>query len=233
MNPPLLAPGRHEPMGAHARDGGVNFAVFSQHAERIEVCLFDAGGETELSRHALQGPRDGVFHGFLPGAGAGLVYGLRAHGPYRPEAGHLFNPDKLLLDPCAREIVGQHQWRRENHGYVLGDPQGLRARDDHDNAGIALKARVAAPDVPAPGWFNMPRHRDADVLLYEVHVKGFSQSHPGIPAHLRGSYAALAHPAAIAHFQSLGVTTLSLLPVQYCIDESHLAERGLRNYWVS
>ena len=226
-----MLPGRHEPMGAHARDGGVNFAVFSQHAERIEVCTYSPDGGTETARHALHGPRDGVFSGFLPGAGAGLVYGLRAHGPYRPEAGHLFNPAKLLLDPCAREIVGHFEWRPEHHGYVVGGAQGLREPDPRDNGAHALKARVAPPDAPAPGPAPPPCVREADVLLYEVHVKGFTMTHPGIPEALRGTYAGLAHPAAIAHFRALGVTTLSLLPVHYHLDEGHLAERGLVNYW--
>jgi glycogen operon protein len=218
-------------MGAHARDGGVNFAVFSEHAERIDLCQFDADGKQELSRHRLHGPHDAVFHGFLPEAGPGLVYGLRAHGPYRPEAGLLFNPHKLLLDPCAREIVGRFAWHPAQHGYTLGHADGIRAVDVRDNADIALKARVAAGLGPAPGWFNAPRHRDADVVLYELHVKGFTKTHPGIPEPLRGTYAGLAHPAAIEHFKELGVTTLSLLPVQYCVDEGHLAERGLVNYW--
>jgi glycogen operon protein len=230
-SPEFLEPGRHYPMGAHARDGGVNFAVFSDHADAIDVCLFDEGGQHELRRYRLRGPQDSVFQGFLPGAGPGLVYGLRAHGPHRPEAGHLFNPNKLLLDPCAREIVGCFQWHPANHGYTIGDDRGLRSLDPRDNAGIALKARVAAPDTPAPGWFNAPRHRDADVVLYELHVKGFSKTHPGIPEDLRGTYAALAHPVAIDYFKSLGVTTLSLLPVQYCVDEGPLVERGLVNYW--
>jgi glycogen operon protein len=227
----FLDEGRHEPMGSHARDGGVNFAVFSQHAERIEVCVFDDGGERELRRYRLHGPHDAVFHGFLPDAGPGLVYGLRAHGPHRPEAGHLFNPSKLLLDPYAREIVGRFSWDAANHGYTLGDAQGIRSLDQRDNATIALKTRVAETPAPAPGWFNRPRHRDADVILYEVHVKGFSKTHPGIPEELRGTFAALAHPVSIEYFKSLGVTTLSLLPVQYCIDEGPLVERGLVNYW--
>jgi isoamylase len=225
--PAALDEGRPEPMGAHARDGGVNFAVFSQHATRVEVCVFDAQG-AERARVPLHGPHDHVFHGFLPGAGPGLVYGLRADGPHCPEAGHRFNPHKLLLDPCAREIVGHFRWDGTHHDYRLGE--GLRARDERDNGAIALKARVPAPPAlharPAP-----PRHRDADVVLYEMHVKGFSMQLPGIPDDLRGTYAALAHPAAIAHFQALGVTTLSLLPVQYAIDEEPLAQRGLRNYW--
>lgn len=218
-------------MGSHARDGGVNFCVFSQHAQRMELCLFGADGRTEVQRLDLLGPHDGVFHGFLPGAAPGLVYGLRAHGPYEPHAGHRFNPHKLLLDPNAREIVGQFSWAAEHHGYMLGHAEGPFSFDARDNAADALKARVAAPPTPAPGSFNAPRHREADLVLYEVHVKGFSKCMPGIPAALQGTYAGLAHPVSIAHFKRLGVTTLSLLPVHYCIDEPHLPSRGLRNYW--
>ena len=223
--------GRHEPLGAHVRDGGVNFAVFSEHAERIELCVFDAAGRQEVRRYALAGPDEGVFHGFLPGVGPGLVYGLRAHGPYRPEEGHRFNPHKLLLDPWAREIVGRFEWRAEHHGYELGHPEGPRSFDRRDNAVQALKARVAAPLGPSPARANAPRHAATDIVLYEVHVKGFSKTHPGIPEELRGTYAALAHPAAVAHFKSLGVTTLELLPVHHAIDEPHLADKGLANYW--
>ncbi|MFN3809463.1 MAG: glycogen debranching protein GlgX [Roseateles asaccharophilus] len=228
--PDLLAPGRHEPFGALARDGGVNFAVFSEHAERIELCLFEAGGQRELRRYALHGPHDGVFHGFLPGVGPGLVYGLRAHGSYAPEQGHRFNPHKLLLDPYAREIVGQFGWRAEHHGYELGHPEGARSFDTRDNALHALKARVPAPLADSPRA-SAPRVAPEAVVLYEVHVKGFSRQHPQIPPELQGTYAGLAHPAAIAHFKALGVTTLSLLPVHYAIDEPHLADKGLRNYW--
>jgi glycogen operon protein len=226
-----LDEGRHEPFGALARDGGVNFAVFSDHAERIELCLFDATGTRELQRLALHGPFDGVFKGFLPGAGPGLVYGLRAHGPYAPERGHRFNPNKLLLDPWAREIVGRHRWVPEHHGFELDHPDGNRSFDPRDNAAVALKARVAAPAGPAPGWRNAPRHPTSELILLELHVKGFTQRHPDIPPELRGTYAGLAHPAAILHFKRLGVTTLSLLPVFYALDEPALAARGLVNYW--
>ena len=218
-------------MGAHERDGGVNVAVFSQNAQRVELCVFDASGVRELRRYELHGPHDGVFHGFLPGLGAGMVYGLRAHGPYQPDCGHRFNPHKLLLDPCAREIVGTFAWLPEHHGYELGHPDGARSFDTRDNAVHALKARVAAKAAPARGWLNAPRVAPADVVLYELHVKGFTQQHPGVPPELRGTYAGLAHPAAIAHFKALGVTTLSLLPVQYHVDEPGLAARGLTNYW--
>ena len=229
--PDHLAPGRTEPLGTLARDGGVNVAVFSEHAEAIELCVFDAEGQRELRRYRLHGPHDGIFHGFLPGLGSGLVYGLRAHGPYAPECGQRFNPHKLLLDPYAREIIGHFSWKAEHHGYELGHPEGARSFDTRDNALHALKARVAAPASGPSPRASAPRHAAADLLLYEVHVKGFSATHPGIPEALRGSYAALAHPAAIAHFQRLGVSTLSLLPVHYAIDEPHLGEKGLHNYW--
>ncbi|MBP6902002.1 MAG: glycogen debranching protein GlgX [Burkholderiaceae bacterium] len=229
--PEQLQEGRAEPMGSLARDGGVNFCVFSQHAQRIELCLFDADGTRELKRYALHGPHDGLWHGFLPGVGPGLVYGLRAHGPQQPEHGHRFNPHKLLLDPCAREIVGRWRWMTEHHGYEMGHPDGMRSLDLRDNAVHALKARVAPPPTTAPGRLNAPRVANADLVLYELHVKGFTMQHPGIPEALRGSYAGLAHPAAIAHFKRLGVTTLSLLPVHYHLDEPHLATRGAVNYW--
>ena len=225
----VLRPGRHEPMGAHVRDGGVNFAVFSRHALRIELCLFDASGERELQRIALHGPYDGVFHGFIAGAQPGLVYGLRAHGPYAPEHGHRFNPFKLLLDPCAREIVGSFHWCTEHYGYQLGHPSGPYSFDTVDNARQALKARVVAKQ--SFDRLGAPRTEIGKLVLYEVHVKGFSQLHPGIPADLRGTYGALAHPTAIAYFKKLGVTTLSLLPVHYAVDEAPLAARGLVNFW--
>ena len=233
--PDALLMGLPEPMGSLARDGGVNFSVFSQHAQRMELCLFDTSGVRELRRYPLHGPHDGMWHGFLPGAGPGLVYGLRAQGPWAPEQGHRFNHHKLLLDPCAREIVGQFRWGPQHHAYEQGHPAGTRSFDRRDNATGALKARVAPPPQLAAGWHNAPRHR-ADLalgnrVLYELHVKGFTMQHPGIPPALRGRYAGLAHPAAVAHFKRLGVTTLSLLPVQYHLDEASLAARGAVNYW--
>ncbi len=242
--PEKIEKGRHEPMGSYARDGGVNFAVFSQHADSIELCIFDTSGARELRRYQLHGPSDGVFHGFLPGVGAGLVYGLRAHGAYQPQAGHRFNANKLLLDPYAREIVGKFGWRAEHHGYELGHPDGARSFDTRDNAVHALKTRVAIAvsgenasntspigDFEKKESFKHPRHDLPNVILCEVHVKGFSKTRTDIPEAIRGTYAALAHPAAIAYFKSLGITTLSLLPVQYCVDEPALVDRGMHNYW--
>jgi isoamylase len=132
--PDQLQPGLQAPLGALARDGGVNFVVFSEHATRIELCIFDGEGTRELRRYALHGPQDGLWHGFLPSVGPGLVYGLRAHGPCAPEQGHRFNPHKLLLDPHAREIVGRFRWLPEHHGYALGHADGPRSFDTRDNA---------------------------------------------------------------------------------------------------
>jgi len=226
--------GRPFPMGAHPSGEGVNFAVCSQHAQALELCLYDPTGQAETGRWRLHGPHDGVFHGFVPGLKAGQVYGLRAHGPYAPEQGHRFNPHKLLLDPCAREIVGRYERHDEHHGHVVGHPHGVRARDGRDNGPRALKARVAAALSAAQAHSlsqERPRVPKDRVVLYEVHVKGFSRLHPGVPESMRGTYAGLANPACIEHFRRLGITTLSLLPVHYALDEPHLARLGKPNYW--
>lgn len=229
-----MLPGRSKRFGAFALDGGVNFAVFSENAERIEVCLFDAAGTQEIARHVLHGPHDGVFHGFLADCGVGLVYGLRAYGPYDPARGHRFNPNKLLLDPYAREIVGRFVWRGEHHGYELGHVDGTASIDHRDNATSALKARVPVTintELSHTATLHSRRVAEANVVLYEVHVKGFSQQRNDIAPHLRGRFGALADPVSIAHFKRLGVTTLCLLPIQYHVDEPGLYERGLTNYW--
>jgi isoamylase len=223
--------GRPYPMGTQVRDGGVNFCVFSADATAIEVCLFDDSGTREVARHALHGPHDQTFHGFLPDAAPGLVYGLRAHGPYAPQQGQRFNARKLLLDPYAREIVGRLVPAPEHHGYVLDDPQGTLSFDTHDNAATALKARVQGMLLGASPRISAPRVAKADLVLYEMHVKSFTQAMPAVPDNLRGTYAGLAHPAAVAHLKALGVTTLSLLPVQYIADEPAQLARGALNHW--
>ena len=230
-SPASLLPGRTAPLGAHAIDGGINFAVFSQRAKRMELCVFDDDGRQERARYELPHVEDGVFAGVLPDAGPGLIYGYRAHGSWKPESGYRFNPHKLLLDPYAREIVGRFEWRSEHFAHAHGHPDGARVLDTHDNAAFALKARVAAPYAPATRDPRRPRRALSELVLYELHVKGFTMTLPGIPDALRGTYAGLAHPVAIAHLQRLGVTALSLLPVQTALDEQALRERGLVNYW--
>jgi glycogen operon protein len=221
-----LETGRAWPLGAEVRDGGVNFAVFSEHASAIELCLFDDEGRVELARAPLPACSGDVWHGFLPGAGAGLVYGLRAHGPWRPDRGHRFNPRKLLLDPWAREIVGRFDWRDAHAGHDEAHPQHPDLRD---NGPAALKARVV-DDVSAP--CDRPvAVAPADTVLYEMHVRSFTRLMPGVPESERGTFAGLASDAAIAHLRSLGVTSVSLLPVHQKLDERALVERGLVNHW--
>ena len=227
--PLALLPGQSAPLGATALSNGVNFAVWSEHASRIELCVFERDGVRELKRYDLHGPDDGVFCGELPEVAAGLIYGYRAHGSYVPERGLRFNANKLLLDPYARQIVGRFQWEDSHFGYTLGHPEGARSFDQRDNALVALKARVPAA-LAAIDW-QRPQHAPADVVLYEVHVKGFSMQLPGLPPELRGSFSALGHPLAIAHFKRLGITTLSLMPVQYALSEIALVRAGRSNYW--
>ncbi|MDY0748645.1 glycogen debranching protein GlgX [Paucibacter sp. R3-3] len=231
MNSAKLEEGRAWPMGAHWDGHGVNFAVFSAHAYSVDLCLFDAVDGRELSRTPLPGRSRDVWHGYLPEAGPGLVYGLRAQGPWRPERGHRYNPNKLLLDPYAREIVGEFQWRDEHFGADLNFPAHM---DPSDNARWALKARVIAEgsDDPFDWEGDRPLHRPlAETVIYEMHVKGFTKLHPEVPEALRGSYAGLAHEVSIAHLKRLGITAVQLLPVQYRIDEYRLDQMGLSNYW--
>ena len=221
-----LATGLPFPLGATIRPGGVNFAVASESAQSIELCLFDDAGRRETARLRLPAHSDGIWHGLLPGAGAGLVYGLRAHGPWQPSAGHHFNPHKLLLDPYAREIVGRFDWRDEHFGFRRGHTE--HEPDGRDNAPWALKARVTAPLPPAARPTPRPA---AEVVLYEAHVKGLTRLHPGVPPPLRGTYAGIAQPPVLEHLRQLGVTTLSLLPVHYALSEERLRALGLVNYW--
>ena len=237
------------PLGAsletNGAESGVNFAIPSAHATRIELCLFSADGTTELARLALPGRSGDVWHGRLTaaagtagtagaagqaGIGAGLVYGLRAHGPWRPERGHRFNPYKLLLDPWAREVVvpvGGFDWQAPHGG---ADPEHPTHPDQRDNARQALKARVATP-LPALPRNERPHTALADTVIYELHVRAFTRRMPGVPEGLRGTYAGLASDAAIAHLKRLGVTAVSLLPVQMHLDERRLVEMGLVNHW--
>ena len=226
-----ISPGQAYPLGAtlvaEGETPGVNFALVSTRATRVELCLFDAEGHEQ--RLVLPTREHEVHCGFVPGASAGLVYGYRVHGPYQPEQGLRFNPHKLLLDPYAREIVGHYEPLELHCGYRRGHPEGERALDTRDNAVQALRARVTSPlrtSLAAP-----PRIPLAETLLYELHVKGFTKLNTQLPPELRGTYAGLAHPASVDYLRALGVTSLSLLPVHYSLSEPHLRPLGLRNYW--
>ncbi len=225
-----LERGRPVPLGATPDADGVNFAVFSQHAEAVELCLFDAHGAQALARHRLPARSGHVWHGYLPGARPGCVYGFRAHGPYRPADGHRFNPNKLLLDPYARRTVGELAWCDDVLGYQAGHADRDLSFSTADDWRSVPKACVAAP-LAEPARERRPQIAPEDTVLYELHVRGFTMRHPDVPAALRGTYAGLASEAATGHLRRLGVTTLSLLPVHWHVSERRLHAHGLRNYW--
>jgi len=223
----MLSPGKPSPLGATLSPQGVNFALAAPSAESVELCLFDSTGRHEQQRLRLPTFTDGVWHGLLPSGRAGLVYGYRVHGPWAPHKGQRFNPAKLLLDPYAREIVGTY----DGSDLFLGhDPANPDRRNTRDNGAVALKARVAAAGgiATAAGHARIPA---GERVLYELHVRGQTRLHPVVPAALRGTYAGLAEPAVLDHLQGLGVTTLSLMPVQHRADEQRLLAMGLSNYW--
>lgn len=225
---PALTEGKPAPLGATWDGRGINFAVFSRHAEKIELCLFDATGRRETWRAPLPARDGDIWHGYLEGAQSGLLYGYRAHGPYAPLQGHRFNPNKLLVDPYARAIAGTLTWNDALCGYRGGHDHGIP--DDRDSAAYTPRARVTAPidigDRPA-----RPHTPWADTLIYEMHLRGFTMRHPAVPESQRGTAAALSEPAVIGHLQTLGITAIELLPVAAFVDEWQLVQRGLRNYW--
>ncbi len=221
-----MNPGHSYPLGATITPQGVNFALVAPRATQVELCLFNDAGTSEQQRIALHCCTDGVWHGLLPSGKAGLVYGYRVHGPWAPHEGHRFNPAKVVLDPYARDVVGRYGGEDIFAGHSASDPTQA---DRRDNASLALKARVVAPLPAAPaGRARIPA---GERVLYETHVRGLTQHHPAVPDALRGSYGGLAHPAVLDHLQRLGVTTLSLMPVQHRCDEQRLLGLGLTNYW--
>ncbi len=220
-----VLPGTPFPLGATPMNGGTNFAVASDIAEGIVLCLFDAHGQE--TRLPLQERDANIWHGFVSGIGPGQAYGYRALGPYDPRRGYRCNPNKLLLDPYAKATSGSVRNGVEVLGYAVDDPERPSSIDS-----AAFVPRSLVVD-PAFTWREAPRPRYAysDTVIYEVHVKGLTMSHPDIPAELRGTYAGLAHPVAIRHLVDLGVTTVELLPVHQNVPEGFLVDRGLTNYW--
>ena len=219
-------PGSPFPLGATVGDGGTNFAVASTVANGMLLCLFDEGGaETQIPFRDYDAD---AWHAFVPGIGAGQAYGYRATGPYDPARGVRCNPAKLLLDPYARAISGSVRFGPDVAGFAAGDPD---APSTADSAASVPRSLVVGGD--AFHWRDggHVRHRFSDTIIYELHVKGFTMLHPGIPPELRGTYAGLGHEAAIAHLLDLGVTAVELLPVHESVPESFLLERGLTNYW--
>jgi glycogen operon protein len=225
-----IHPGQPWPLGATATGDGTNFALFSQHAEAVELCLFDAGCNGERSRLRLPEATDGVWHGQVPGVEPGAVYGYRVHGPYEPRAGHRFNPHKLLLDPYVRRLCGEFRWHDSHFGYCRDDPRADLSFDTRDNAAYMPKA-VVEPTPAAPRRTARrltPWHR---TILYELHVRGFTLRHPAVPELQRGTFAGRSQAQVIDYLKALGVSSIELMPVQAHIDEFFLHQKGLRNYW--
>ncbi|MGA0530374.1 glycogen debranching protein GlgX [Hansschlegelia sp. KR7-227] len=225
-----LEEGAPYPLGATWDGLGVNFAVFSAHAEQIDLCLFDPSGRREIARMPLPEKTDEVFHGYLPGARAGLLYGFRAHGPYDPQHGQRFNPNKLLLDPYAKQISGEVRWSDALHGYRLHSPRGDLSFDRRDSA-PGMPKGVVVDDAFNWGDDRPPNVPWPKTVIYEAHLRGLTMLRDDIRAHERGTFAALASPPMIAHYKRLGVTAVELLPIHAFVQDRVLVEKGLRNYW--
>jgi isoamylase len=221
-----VLPGQPFPLGATFDGIGTNFSVFSESAERVELCLFDEEGDE--TRVELPEVTAFCWHGYLPNIGVGQRYGFRVHGPWAPEQGHRFNPSKLLLDPYAKAIEGQVSRNKAVFPYYFNAPDS--SRNDADSAPYMPKSVVV---IPYFDWGDdrHPRTPWHETIIYETHVIGVTRNHPAIPSELRGTYAGLAHPAMAEYLKDLGVTAVELLPVHQFIHDAHLLEKGLRNYW--
>jgi len=230
MLPDQLLPGKPYPLGATWDGLGINFAVFSANATRIDLCLFDPPGRHELAHYTLPEYTDEIWHGYLPDAAAGLTYGYRAYGPYDPQRGHRFNHHKLLLDPYARALCGGLSWSDTLFGFRLQSPRGDLSFDRRDSAPAMPKAVVTDESFnwgddrpPAIPW--------SDTIIYEAHVRGLTKEHPNIVPRERGTFAALAAQPMIEHYRRLGITAIELLPVHAFVHDRRLVQHKLRNYW--
>jgi glycogen operon protein len=223
-----MTAGSPEPLGASWDGEGVNFAVFSQHATRMTLCLFSADGAHEAEWLDLPDRSGHVWHGYVPGLLPGQAYGFRAHGPYRPDEGHRFNPHKLLLDPYARRISGRLVWDDALFGYEVGSRLGDLTFDRRDSSRFMPRALVTDPSFDWRGD-RRPRRPLTETVIYEAHLRGLTMGRPDIP--LRGSFAALASDQVLDHLLRLGVTAIELMPIQAFLDDRFLVERGLTNYW--
>ncbi|MBC7631578.1 alpha-amylase family glycosyl hydrolase, partial [Aeromicrobium sp.] len=218
-------PGTPYPLGATYDGTGTNFALFSEAADRVELCLFDAdGAETRVTLEEVDGF---VHHGFMLGVGPGQRYGYRVHGPDEPENGLRCNPNKLLIDPYAKAVDGSVDWDASLFSYDLDDPESV---NDADSAGHVPYSLIVNPFFD---WANdrLPRTPYNETVIYEAHVRGLTINHPDVPKGLRGTYAGIAHPAIVKHLKTLGVTAIELLPVHQFLTDHYLSEKGLKNYW--
>ncbi|MGH9451123.1 MAG: glycogen debranching protein GlgX [Terriglobia bacterium] len=224
-------PGKPYPLGATWDGSGVNFALFSENATKVELCLFAGpGGNQDAGRITMPECTDHVWHAFLPEARPGQLYGYRVYGPYAPEEGYRFNPAKLLLDPYAKVIAGDLQWSDTQFGYTVGHADADLSKDDRDDSTNVPKCAVLDPAFDWEGDRH-PHTPFAKTLIYELHVKGFTAQHSGVPEKERGTYAGLASPAVLEYLGKLGISAVELMPVHAFIDDRPLVDRGLRNYW--
>ena len=218
------------PRGVHWDGKGTNFALFSAHATKVEVCLFDSSGKTETARIELPEYTNQVFHGYLPGVHPGTFYGYRVHGPYAPEEGHRFNANKLLLDPYARAHAFELEWNPAVFGYQMETGDDLTF-DERDSAPFMPKCVIVDQNFDwhgEPGGHRVPWDR---TIFYETHVKGFTKLNEAVPEHLRGTYSGLGQPQVVDYIKSLGVTSVELLPIHTFVQDDFLVDRGLANYW--
>lgn len=225
-----MLPGSPNRLGAHYDGVGTNFALFSENAHKVELCLFSDDGNQETARIALPERSGPVWHGYLPHALPGTVYGYRVHGPYAPERGHRFNPNKLLLDPYTRAFKGSFRHHKALLGFDAFDPQGDLSFSSLDSARYVPKSVVLAPEDLVP-LAERPVVPDENRLIYEAHVKGLTREHPGVPEQVRGTYEGLSSDALIEHLHKLGITTVELLPVHAFFDDGFLVDKGLKNFW--
>ncbi|MGH7099290.1 MAG: glycogen debranching protein GlgX [Stellaceae bacterium] len=224
-----LREGRPFPLGATWDGLGVNFALFSAHAAKVELCLFDAAGDREIERIELPEFTDEVWHGYLPDARPGTIYGYRVHGPYEPKEGHRFNPNKLLLDPYAKAVLGRLDWNPALFGYRMESGDDL-SFDERDSAPFMPRCRVIDPAFTW-GGDRPPQTPWERTIVYELHVRGYTRLHPAVLEELRGTFRGLAEPEVVDYIRRLGVTAVELLPVHTFVDDSHLLDKGLINYW--
>ncbi|ENZ8436900.1 glycogen debranching protein GlgX [Klebsiella oxytoca] len=226
----IIRPGHGQQLGANFDGKGVNFALFSAHAERVELCLFDPSGKTEIARLELPEYTDEIWHGYVPDLQPGALYGYRVYGPYDPENGHRFNPNKLLIDPYARELEGDVEWNDAHFGYELGHEESDLSFDSRDSAPYTPKCKVIDPDAFDWQGENRPNVPWPKTVIYETHVKGFTRLNPALPQELRGTFEGLGHQASVDYIKSLGITSVELLPVHWFPDDQHLLDRGLKNF---
>jgi isoamylase len=227
----VVYPGRPYPLGSTWDGEGINFAIYADHASDVELCLFnDETDQSEFIKIKLAERTHHIWHVYIPGLAPGQLYGYRVNGPFDPENGHRYNVNKLLIDPYAKGIAGVINWHDALFGYILGDEQEDLSFNEMDSAPFIPKSIVIdqAYDWDNEQPLDIPYHES---IIYELHVKGFTNQHPDIPEEIRGTYAGLGHPVSVNYLKSLGVTAIELMPVHQFVNDRHLVEKGLSNYW--